>query len=71
MKLRLILAVMCLGALGQSCETTVTAGSGVLTVPQVNELLKAHNDARKRVTPTASVMPPLKTSSSQPSPGPA
>ena len=59
MKLLLILAVMCLGALGQSCETTVTAGSGVLTAAQVNEILKAHNDARRRVSPSASEMPLL------------
>ena len=32
--------------------------SGVLTAAQVNDILKAHNDARKRVSPTASVMPP-------------
>eukprot|EP00759_Apiculatamorpha_spiralis_P032174 PhF_6_TR33695/c0_g1_i4/m.49412 len=43
-----------------NCEPTVTEASGGLTVVQINELLKAHNDRRKAVNPPARVMPLLK-----------
>ena len=59
----MLLVLVMTAAPTAACEPTVTADSGTgtetLTAAQVNAILTAHNNARKGVSPSASVMPLL------------